>query len=155
MDLAIEAVRSKWDPLMCSQIAAHVTLVHRLHDHQGWKPCLGEIAAATPALRLHLGRVQHWGEPHDGIFVVVSDIDGSLERIRRSIGAEDQQYRPHVTIVHPRTTTQLNARQAWDELHDWDLDTIVTIDVLDAIESTADGWTSTTRAKLGRINPLE
>ena len=113
----IEAVRRTWDPIMVTQIAAHVTLVYpreapmvdllveRVHA----------ASAVTAPFRLRLGGVAYFGRPEDGIYVEVADIDGGFRKLRESVlhpPFDPIEFPPHVTLIHPRTSSR--GRAFWD-----------------------------------------
>ncbi|MBI1847178.1 MAG: hypothetical protein HY294_16855 [Candidatus Rokubacteria bacterium] len=83
----IEAMRRTWDPVMASQIAAHVRvaypreapLVELLVDR------VRLPSATVSAFRLRLGGVAHWGRPQDGVHIAVDDLDGGYRDLRDRI----------------------------------------------------------------------
>jgi 2'-5' RNA ligase len=114
---ALEALRAEWDPAMAEQIAAHVTIAYPAEV-----PALAELverlrfaADVIRPFRLRLGAVTYFG-PDDGVAVDVDDVDGGWVLAREVVVGSSQavDIRPHVTIVHPRTTNR--APEAWASL---------------------------------------
>jgi 8-oxo-dGTP pyrophosphatase MutT (NUDIX family) len=102
----IEAVRRRWDPVMASQIAAHVTVGYPA-DIADLDEMTARVAAAAnhDAFAIELGAVATDRDPADGVFVGVRDVDRGFARVRHAIvgGRDDGTPAvPHVTLVHPR-----------------------------------------------------
>ena len=94
---------------MAAQIAAHVTVVY---PQEAPIPDLliERVRAASdriPPFRLRLGRVVAFENPEDGVYVTVEDIDGGYGAMRAQVlrpPFHGVAFRPHVTLVHPRTS---------------------------------------------------
>lgn len=115
---AIEELRRTWDPGMARQIAAHLTLIYPEEIPSAAELVARACAAAarTPPFTIATGFPIHSGSPADGVFLRVADLDGGIRAFRAAAvptGAAIS-FPPHVTIVHPRTSS-LGA-QAWAEL---------------------------------------
>ncbi|MBD0338336.1 MAG: NUDIX domain-containing protein [Thermoleophilia bacterium] len=114
----VEELRRVWDPAMAMQIAAHVTVAYPVE--------LGDQVPAVAGLapfRLSLGAIAHWEAPEGGVYVAVEDLDGGWTGAREflpRLSADRLDVRPHVTVVHPRTTNRGPA--AWKALKGGRLD---------------------------------
>lgn len=116
----IEDLRRAWDPEMARQIAAHVTLVYpwEAPDPKLILEWLHEAADGQAPFRLRLGQLERFDSAEGvGCGFTVMDVDGghSALRARISSAAFDRgDVDPHVTVVHPRTSSRGDA--AWTEL---------------------------------------
>jgi 8-oxo-dGTP diphosphatase len=125
----IEVLRRRWDPAMAGQIAAHVTVAYpsELAGMMRLEGLLAEAARLVEPFELRIGGPIHDGDPGEGIFLAVDDIDGGLRELReRVLGPDAPVVQPHVTIVHPRTSNL--GRAAWQHLarHAWTRDVTAT-----------------------------
>jgi 2'-5' RNA ligase len=119
IDLAssIEAVRREWDPIMANQIAAHVTLVYprEARDVDLLVERLQTACAHIPPFRLRVGRLAYFGRPEDGVYIEVVDVDGGFDALREQVlrpPFERIAFPPHVTLIHPRTSSR--GRTFWE-----------------------------------------
>jgi hypothetical protein len=95
----VAALRHRWDPAMAAGVPPHVTVVYP-DEHVD----LGAVGATAP-FRLELGQVVAEGGGAGGVFVEVRDVDGGWTALRqRVVRSGRRQVRPHITIVHPRTS---------------------------------------------------
>jgi hypothetical protein len=146
----LDELRRRWDPVMASQIGAHVTVAypHEVPDLAVMIDRVRSAALTTPSFTLQLGSVVHDGDPRNGIFVEVDDTDAGWARLRSLIAgrAADEAIRPHLTLVHPRTSALGSA--AWNALRD--LDCRRTIDVMAVAVTAFDGdrWLTVTKHDL-------
>ena len=113
----IEAIRHEWDPAMAAQIAAHVTLTYprEAPTVDLLVARLQAASAATPPFRLRLGGVAFFERPEDGVYIEVEDVDGGYRRLREQVLRPPFQpiaFPPHVTLVHPRTSSR--GRDFWN-----------------------------------------
>jgi 2'-5' RNA ligase len=113
----LEAIRREWDPGMASRIASHVTLVY---PHEAPNPDLlyervREACSRFKPFRLRLRGMACLGRPEGGVYVEVDDVDGGYGGLREEVLRTPFQavtFRPHVTLVHPRTSCR--GRDFWD-----------------------------------------
>lgn len=106
-DLA--ALRHRWDPVMAAGVPPHVTVAYP-EEHTA----LNAVGATAP-FRLELGDVVAMDEGAGGVFVEVRDVDGGWTALRERVVRSGRLHvRPHVTIVHPRTSDR--GPDAWAEL---------------------------------------
>jgi hypothetical protein len=116
----IESLRRKWDPDMEGQIPAHLTLVYpeEIADPDELQRITRWTCADTKPLIVSLGPTFYVGQPAVGVFFIIVDTDGSIERFRRRIVPESRavDFPLHVTVVHLRTSDRGEA--AWAELAD-------------------------------------
>ncbi len=107
-NIAVEELRRAWDPAMAAQIAAHVTVAypHEIPDLDHVRQRLKSAAAKIRPFRLRMGSIDHDGNPANGVFANVDDMDGGWHRLRQLIVDEESGsgHPPHVTVVHPRTS---------------------------------------------------
>src|SRR5687767_9678117 len=113
----IEELRQEWDPSMAALIPAHITLVYPREA-----PLVGLLVerlqnASAQALpfRLRVGGSACFGRPEDGVYVQIVDLDGGYSKLRATIlqpPFEPVQFPPHVTLVHPRTSSR--GRACWE-----------------------------------------
>ena len=116
----LEAVRHSWDPIMATQIPAHVTLAYPQEA-----PIVDLLitrmrvtSIATTPFRLRLGAVSYFDRPEGGIYVEVEDLDGVYGRIRATVLRPPFQpitFPPHMTLIHPRTSSR--GREFWEQGH--------------------------------------
>lgn len=105
----IAAVRHRWDPVMAGGVPPHVTVMYP-EEHGD----LDGIAGATP-FRLELGEVVAEDDGAGGVFVEVRDVEGGWAALRQRVVRTGRLHvRPHVTIVHPRTSDR--GAEAWSAL---------------------------------------
>ena len=125
----MEELRSKWDPRMARQIAAHITLIYpeEIPDPTELDEVAEIAVASTRPFNIVLGPAFYVGSPADGVFFRVHDIDGCIGsfRARTVPPARAIDFPPHVTIVHPRTSCL--GKQAWQALAATQLDAQFTV----------------------------
>ncbi len=125
----VETLRSRWDPVMARQIAAHLTLVYpeELPPGADLRHLAAAAAASTAPFSIALGPAFHTGSPADGVFLHVHDPDGGIARFRSTAVPPGHMidFPPHVTIAHPHTSDR--GRHAWDELAGTRIDARFTI----------------------------
>lgn len=114
----LEAVRREWDPIMASQIAAHVTLVYprEARDADLLIERLHIACARVPRFRLRLGRLAYFDRPEGGIYIKVEDVGGGFGALRERVlqpPFEPIGFPPHVTLIHPRTSSR--GREFWEQ----------------------------------------
>lgn len=116
--IEIESLRRKWDPVMAAQIPVHFTLVYpeETADPEELQRTTGLTCSDTEPLIVSIGPAFYVGQPADGVFFSIVDIDGSIERFReRTVPkARAVDFPSHLTVVHPRTSDRGEA--AWAEL---------------------------------------
>jgi 2'-5' RNA ligase len=113
----IEAGRREWDPEMASQIAAHVTLVYPQEacDPGLLLSRLRSVATGVAPFRLRLETLACFGRPEDGVYVAIEDCDQGFMNLRGQLLKPPFKlisFPPHVTLVHPRTSTR--GREFWE-----------------------------------------
>jgi 2'-5' RNA ligase len=144
----VQAIREVHDAEMARRIAPHVTLVHDAPDDALLAKRLASVATRVTPFLIVLGPPTAWDDdPDNGIHLPVLDPDAGIDRVRRALErAPDRQlenmtFTPHVTLVHPRTTTSEQRHAAWDALREQALavDTAI-IDRLQLVGETGDGW---------------
>lgn len=105
----VDGLRRVWDPAMAAQIPPHLTAAYP-DEVESVEKALAFVDVAAKevgALEMELGHLVHDGDPGDGVFVEVEDLDGQWGRLRTLVAANAPQthlVRPHVTVVHPRTS---------------------------------------------------
>jgi 2'-5' RNA ligase len=111
----VEILRSRWDPQMSQQIAAHVTLIYpeEVADPAELDEVVRAAVARTAPFRVALREAFFAGSPADGVFLHVEDVDGGIASFRTETVPAPRaiEFPPHVTIVHPRTSVL--GEQAW------------------------------------------
>lgn len=114
----IEAVRRACDPTMAAQIAAHITLTYP-QEAPISALLVARVRIATAGaspFRLRLGGVAYFGCPEGGIYIAVEDVEGSYRALREDIlrpPFKPVEFPPHVTLVHPRTSSR--GRDCWEK----------------------------------------
>jgi 2'-5' RNA ligase superfamily len=91
---------------MAEQIAAHVTLVYprEVTRLDALLERTRLVLPTLPPFRLRLGRLAHFGQPEDGVYVEVEDVEGGYRAARAELLGppfRPTAVVPHVTIVHP------------------------------------------------------
>lgn len=115
---AVEAVRRAWDPGMAAQIAAHVTLAYP-QEAPIVDLLVARVRSASVAIapfRLRLGAVSYFERPEGVVYIAVEDIDGGYRRVRADVLRPPFQpvaFPPHVTLIHPRTSSR--GREFWEQ----------------------------------------
>jgi 2'-5' RNA ligase len=108
---------------MAAQIAAHTTLVypHEAPSADLLIERLGDAASVTPPFRLRLRRGElHHSANHDAVWVPLEDVDGGHAALRERLlrpPFRPAGFPPHVTLVHPRTSSR--GRELWTADRDW------------------------------------
>lgn len=115
----IETLRSRWDPVMASQIAAHFTAIYpeELDDVETLLPRVLGAAARTAPFRITIGPAFYDRSPELGVFLHLNDPTGGVATFRSHAGLVSggrSDFPLHVTIAHPRTSTL--GPQAWSDL---------------------------------------
>src|ERR1700722_9002712 len=147
----IEALRAQWDPVMASQIDAHLSLIwpEEVPDHRELERRARRAAALVPPIFITITTPFYVGDPKDGVFFEVTDAEGGIADFRSKAapteGAID--FPPHVTIVHPRTSAL--GGEAWRQLEGLRLDisTVVTEVSITAFDGTR--WLTVERFRFG------
>jgi 2'-5' RNA ligase superfamily protein len=107
----VQQWRHTWDPVMAALVPAHVTITYpeETVDEdlllRRAESCLGAVVP----FRLGLGEVFSDTGGRGGVFVAVHDIEAGWSGLRRRLLAEPMtpfDVPPHVTVAHPRTSTQ-------------------------------------------------
>ncbi len=155
---AVQAVRLRYDPVMATRVASHVTVVYEVPDQSLLAERLAAACATTPPFPLRVEGPQCWdGEPDGGIHLPVEDPDGVITRLRSAVirppFAEPATlvYQPHVTLVHPRTTTVEGRHRAWSERDTWKLPSQpFLIDRVTVIGEFDHDWTVVKSYRLGQ-----
>jgi hypothetical protein len=147
---ALGVARARWDPVMASMIAPHVTVAYpdELSALDDLVAGVERVAATTAPFTLRLGDVVHDGDPDRGVFVAVDDADGAWQQLRDAVtGGPSRTLPPHVTLVHPRSSGL--GRSAWRELDGLDLTGEFTVSSV-AVTAFADGnWATVADCPLG------
>jgi mutator protein MutT len=107
----LEALRRRWDPVMAARAPAHVTLVYpeEFDDERVLLARTLDAANVTPAFSVTLRRIGSEREGDGGVWFLVEDSSGLWSSLRAKIVSPSRRMleaEPHVTIVHPRTSTQ-------------------------------------------------
>lgn len=138
---AIEGERRRWDPVMARAIAAHVTLAYprEMASIDDVRHAAQVAAMQVAPVRLRLGGVRLLDRAGP-LVVQVEDLDGSFLRARQAIVAADlaSLVTPHVTLVHPRTSSR--AAEAWTALSEWRLDAVVQIEAVAVTAFDGQRW---------------
>jgi 2'-5' RNA ligase len=113
----IEATRRRWDPVMATQIAAHVTLAypHEVPIVDLFFRRVRESSSRCKPFRLILGGLACFDRPEDGVYVTVDDPEGGYRKLHDELlrpPFQSTARSPHVTLVHPRTSSR--GRELWD-----------------------------------------
>jgi 2'-5' RNA ligase superfamily len=117
----VEELRSRWDPRMASQIAAHITLIYpeEIPDPAELDEVAEIAAASTRPFSITLGSAFYVGSAADGVFFRVHDIDGGIGsfRARTVPPARAIDFPPHVTssIHEPPASASKHGRR-WPQL---------------------------------------
>lgn len=151
----IDAIRTRWDPVMCRRIGAHVTLVHDVIDHGRVGELVRAVAASTAPFTIRLAGTGHWGRSAFGVYLDVDDPTGGVAALHSHLAElEDPRwarvrFRAHCTLVHSRTTPPDVAAEAWAALEHfaggWDVE-VAAVDIVELDE--ASGWTVVERFAL-------
>jgi 8-oxo-dGTP diphosphatase len=109
----VEELRAAWDPAMAAQIAAHVTVLYpdEIAALEDLDRRLARAAAAVPPFRLRLDRIVGDEPAFSWVYIAVDDLDGGWAQLRELVlgPTTSVALRPHVTLVHPRTTNRGSA----------------------------------------------
>lgn len=146
----VEAERARWDPVMARGVPAHVTAVYP-EETTDAAALLGRVPAAVEGLRAFPLDARGIVADAGGVLVGVTDRTGALTALRaRLLGPDHAVGCPlHVTIAHPRTSTQGPA--ALDALRGRSLAGSFMVDELvwTETESSPRGAEMTARARFG------
>jgi 2'-5' RNA ligase len=146
---AVQELRSSYDPAMAARIDPHITVIYDAPDLDLLRMRLTTASAAVAPFPITVGHPECWGgDPDGGIFLPVHDPAGGIERLREPVMAppfvqpEGMTYRPHVTLVHPRSTSASDRARAWTSLRDRPLDLDATlVSRVDVIGDDDHRWT--------------
>ncbi|WTX00803.1 2'-5' RNA ligase family protein (plasmid) [Streptomycetaceae bacterium NBC_01309] len=133
--------RQSWDPVMAAVVPAHVTIVYpeETADEALLLERADEQFAGTAPFRLRLGEVVAAGDGRDGVFVSVSDVDGTWGELRRRLLVPPMTrlrvVPAHATVVHPRTSGR--GPECFAELGGRSLHLEVTVREVQFTETTA------------------
>lgn len=146
VELLVDEIRHRWDPVMAGRIDAHVTLVHDLADHDLARDRLHRVVSDLASFELTLTTTACWGPATWGIYLHVDDHDGGVWALHEHLAdVEDPRwlrgtFRPHVTLVHGRTVSEETAERAWAELQSFRADVRAHITSVCVVESRPGGW---------------
>lgn len=149
----VDDVRRRWDSTMAARIAPHVTLVHHVVDTDGLSERLAIVAAATAPFRARLAGVGGWGEARYGTYLEVEDTTGGLRALYDALMELEEPrwrragFRPHVTLVHGRTTEVATAEEAAAALAGWRADVDVRVDAVSVLQLGRERWDEIVRAQ--------
>jgi len=150
----IEGVRRAWDPVMAGQIAAHVTVAYP--QEAPLAKMLGERVQAASAtmtpFRLRLGTIACFERPEGGVYVEVEDPDGGYNRLRAALLGPPflpLDFPPHVTLIHPRTSTRGPAFWEQRPHHQYELEFTVGEIAITAFDDTR--WVVVQKHALSRF----
>ncbi len=144
---ALERWRARWDPVMAARAPAHVTVVYPEELPDPAAQIAGVAALVRAPFRLRLGAVRREGA---WLYVAVDDLDGGWQDVRDRLvphGRLDVGP-PHLTLVHPRTSS--SAEAAWRALRGRGVDRTVTVGALLVTATSAAGCTVLHRTPLVR-----
>jgi 2'-5' RNA ligase len=151
----LDEIRRRWDPVMCSRIGCHITLVHDVTDHARASELVAAAAATTAPFTVRLGSAAHWGQSAWGVYLPVDDPAGAIDGVQAQLVEVEAArwarvpFRSHVTLVHSRTTPPATAEQAWATLDGFDPGWPVDVTALDIVEmDEATGWRTVERVEL-------
>ena len=151
----VEELRSRWDPVMASQIASHVTLVYpeEVPDSANLERLAAAAAASTPPFAITLGPAFFKGSPAAGVFLHVHDPDNGIGSFRAQVVPPGRavDFPPHVTIVHPGTSGL--GQQAWQQLVSTRIDGQFTITCVAITAFSGDRWQTLRRLPLCEHRP--
>jgi mutator protein MutT len=107
----LEALRRRWDPVMAARAPAHLTLVYpeEVDDESLLFARALKVANQMPSFCVALGEVSSELDGDGGVWFLVKDLSGSWSSLREKILSSPSRRldaKPHVTIVHPRTSSQ-------------------------------------------------
>lgn len=110
----LNEIRRVWDPAMARRIAPHVTVAypHEVDSVDDAVNRLTALARAAEPFDMELLSFTHDGDPDRGVFVELRDLHGRWRELRSHVAddlADEMPVRPHITMVHPRTSN-LGAR---------------------------------------------
>lgn len=115
----VAAARHRWDPVMAAGVPPHASVIYP-EDHDDLDALLTRARAvcpATPPFVLTLGAVTADADGAGGVFVALDDPTGGWSRLRRALlpaAGALHGIGPHLTIVHPRTSSR--GPEAWRAL---------------------------------------
>jgi len=150
----IEPLRRRWDPVMADQIAAHVTVTYP-REIAVLDELLTRVAKAVAhveSFSLALGNVY---VSDDGTAVLAEVIDGhgGFARLRAAVlGPAAPPGRPHVTLVHPRTSDR--ATEAWADLRGQSFDLDVEVHDVAVTAFNGERWVTVERFELRPAGPV-
>jgi 2'-5' RNA ligase len=152
---AVDEIRTRWDPVMCGRIGAHITLVHDVVDHDLATDAVAAAAATTSPFTVRLTHTAHWGRSAHGVYLHVEDPTDGVGTLHRELAHLEEPrwarvaFRAHCTLVHSRTTEPTVAARAWAELDGfhagWDVE-LAAVDVIEMDDVT--GWRTVERSWL-------
>ena len=150
----IEAWRRRWDPIMAERVPAHITLIfpNEAHDGQVLLDRAEKACRRRPSFSLGLlGVTCPNGRPEELVFVEVHDEEGSFVQLRSELlgspCALSGMAAPHITIVHPATSSL--GKEAWESLRGNRLDESLVVTKISIIESSGQAWTRVAQVNLG------
>jgi 2'-5' RNA ligase len=149
---AVQELRSSYDPAMARRIEPHITIVYDVPSLDLLRTRLATAVGAVAPFPITLEPPACWGgDPDGGIFLAVHDPDAGIERLRRPVMVppfeqpDGVTYHPHVTLVHPRSTTASDRARAWTSFRErtFDLGTMLVsrVDIVGTDRSDGGAWT--------------
>ncbi len=144
----VETLRAAWDPAMAAQIAAHVTVAYPEELAGLDRADLDRVAGAVPPFRLRLRGTavgpDHW------VYVEVDDLDGGWRHLRHQLvgGSDPVEAKPHVTLVHPRTTNRGDA--CWSAVRETGFEVDFTVRRVEFVAFDGGTWPTVSSLRLGQ-----
>jgi len=106
----VETLRRRWDPVMAARTPAHLTLIYpeECDDRALLIERASQSAQHVQPFKVVLGEVASHEDGRGGVWYLVIDASRTWSRLRAEIlaGLRPYSFEPHVTIVHPRTSSR-------------------------------------------------
>ena len=150
LSVELDRIRRYFDPVFAAQMGLHATLTYPEETPDGdlLGERLEELGRWSGPLPLRLTEVAAYhDDPRQGVHVKVEDPTGAYVGARAQLLAPPfdahavEDARPHVTLVHPRTSDR--GPDAWHQLRGMRFDADLLIERVSLIRFDGHGWPAT------------
>lgn len=135
----VAALRRHWDPVMAAGVPPHITVVYP-EEADNFDDLVERARRVIPGFgpfEVRLGRSTTIDAGVGGVFIEVEDDADAIRSLRDRVlqsPVAPVSLGPHLTIAHPRTSS--NGPACWRELEGWSADTPIRVTAVSFTETS-------------------